>query len=68
MERRRFLTGSAAFIAAPAIIKVASLMPISVQEFRLHPVGNRILTAEEITQEAYAILSVAYNRRGLWLA
>jgi len=30
-SRRRFLFGAAAFLAAPAIVRVASIMPVSVQ-------------------------------------
>lgn len=31
-SRRRFLFGAGALLAAPAIVRVASLMPVSVQE------------------------------------
>lgn len=38
LPRRKFLSGALAFIAAPAIIRVAQLMPIKVQEEFTPPV------------------------------
>jgi hypothetical protein len=33
MNRRGFLTGALGFLAAPAIVRASSLMPVSVQPF-----------------------------------
>ena len=45
MKRRLFLTGLAALIAAPAIIRVAQLMPISVPKLIIPEQQQLILQA-----------------------
>lgn len=55
-SRRGFLTGLAAALAAPAIVRVSSLMPVKA----LVPVtGNRnaLLTIDMITREAVRLLT-----------
>lgn len=58
-SRRGFLRGLGAIIAAPAIVRVASLMPVSVTAYpRLEVgmtvagIGNGLLTINMITREA----------------
>jgi len=38
LPRRKFLAGAAAFLAAPAIVRVASLMPVKAERPALQPV------------------------------
>lgn len=58
VSRRSFIGGPAALVAAPAIVKVASLMPVrSISPepegmFILPPRGNTYLSINEITREA----------------
>lgn len=47
-SRRSLITGLVALVAAPAIVKVASLMPVNAA---LQP-GNNLLTLNQITREA----------------
>lgn len=47
-SRRTLITGLVALVAAPAIVKVASLMPVNAA---LQP-GNNLLTLDMITREA----------------
>lgn len=48
LGRRSLITGLVALVAAPAIMKVASLMPVNAA---LQP-GNNLLTLQQITREA----------------
>ena len=70
MDRRGFLRGILAAGAAPAIVRVASLMPVrpaiiipTVEEFRADGIaldassgGNTLLTINMITREALRVL------------
>jgi len=44
MPRRKFLTGLMGLVAAPAVVKAASLMPVKVIELPPPPIGFRRLT------------------------
>lgn len=57
LPRRKFLTGFAAFLAAPAIVRASSLMPISVARE-----GNAIVTADEIAKEALLLLQDGFYK------
>lgn len=54
-SRRRFLLGAVALAAAPAIVRVASLMPISVPKLVV-PAGG--FTAGEIRAIGYSMLTL----------
>ena len=59
-ERRTFLSGVAALLAAPALVRVQSIMPISPTEtYRL----GGILTWQQIADEAARILRRNLSRR-----
>ena len=47
LHRRGFITGLGALIAVPAIVRVASIMPVS----------NRMLTSQEIMRQIVEMLS-----------
>lgn len=55
LPRRKFLIGLASLIAAPAIVHVESLMPVSnriINPVILEPNLNSLLSIREITIEA----------------
>ena len=58
LPRRRFLLGLSALIAAPAIVRATSLMPVKVVEENgaksmiCFPSVNGLLTLSQITREA----------------
>lgn len=54
IARRSILTGLVALVAAPAIVKVSSLMPVNSKLVPSWPIGygNSLLTIDEITREA----------------
>lgn len=54
VERRSILKGLVALVAAPAIVKVASLMPVNAA---LQPGGPNYLTLQEITCEAMQLFT-----------
>jgi hypothetical protein len=57
LPRRRFLTGLASLIAAPAIVRVASIMPVKAAKFEewttyfhtigLHPPGSIVIWGKQ---------------------
>jgi len=51
-SRRRFLAGAAAFLAMPAVIRVAPMMKIAMPPPALVSRGNTLLTISMITREA----------------
>lgn len=61
IERRRLLTGLASLIAAPAIVRVASLMPVKPlapePEFWLHSIndGSRWYVTKIYTTDSFSI-------------
>ena len=62
LPRRKFLTGALAFIAAPAIVRAASLMPIKVQEplaFDVEP--DLIFENHAADAFAYVMQAVKYQ-------
>ena len=65
MDRRSFFSGAAAFLAAPAIIRVASLMPISVaDEWFIESIESStftLLTPTAVTREALRMLHQKLN-------
>ncbi len=56
VSRRRLFGFGAALLAAPAIVRVASLMPVSVPKLIVAPVrfksGNTLLSSDIILREA----------------
>jgi hypothetical protein len=62
LERRKFITGLISLVAAPAIVRVASIMPIKAM-----PVGfiGGSLNAEEAAAY-YARLKTYFKETGVW--
>lgn len=62
IARRRLITGLASFIAAPAIVRAASIMPVKVPPVAAQPavvidVGNgAVLTGFPLSDELLALL------------
>ena len=63
MDRRGFLHGILALGAAPAIVRIGSLMPVksiviptTEEVMTISVAGNSLLTIEQITREALRIL------------
>lgn len=56
LARRRFLFAGAALVAAPAIVRVASLMPVSVPKPALYEFKPRLYTAG--TWHAQSIITI----------
>lgn len=54
-SRRSFLGGLAAALAAPAIVKVSSLMPVRATVIR--PSNNALLTIDQLTQEVVRLFA-----------
>jgi hypothetical protein len=55
--RRGFITGLVSFVAAPAIVRVRSIMPVKVM-----PVAHPNLTATEVQALMDAMLDMAQRR------
>lgn len=60
-SRRSILTGLVALVAAPAIVRVGSLMPVNSG---LVP-GNALLTVDQITREAVRLFQNGHTFRAL---
>lgn len=74
MNRRGFLTGVAGLLAAPAIVRVSSLMPVSVQPNPMRYLGPSALKAEGVATAFDSYLSSEFqwfvfnDPRKAWLA
>lgn len=53
MKRRAFITGMAAALAAPAIVRAESIMQVAVLRESVQT-GNRLLTVEVFEKDAWA--------------
>lgn len=60
MQRRAFLTGIAAALAAPAIVRAESLMQIAVLKETVRT-GNHFIPFEQFCREAHAALQEAFK-------
>ncbi len=56
-SRRGFLAGLVSCLAAPAIVRAASLMPVRGLVYALPATNNSLLTIEMITREAVRLFT-----------
>ena len=60
LPRRKFLIGLASLIAAPAVVRASSLMPVKAlikPPIVLNRIDNSYLSIEEITREAVKLFN-----------
>jgi len=58
-SRRNFIVGATALVAAPAIVRFESIMPVTTRIYR----GNALLTIDQITRQAVRL----FNNRNKFL-